>query len=209
MISKIALGLFLFLGCINSYSQVASWKKETLQFQKELNEHYSDTSKSPLADAQCMVFKAHHFFPARKKYCVMAKFVRTETESPFEMPTSSGITKTFVRYGVATFQLKGELYQLNIYQNLKLAATEEHKDYLFLPFTDATTGGLTYGGGRYIDLCIPKGDSIVINFNTAYNPYCAYSTGWNCPLVPTENDLPIEVRAGVKGVTMITHSNPR
>ena len=75
---------------------------------------------------------------------------------------------------------------------------EEYRDYLFLPFTDKTNGSETYTGGRYIDLSIPEGDTLEINFNKAYNPYCAYNPKYSCPIVPGVNALDTEVRAGVK-----------
>jgi uncharacterized protein len=76
----------------------------------------------------------------------------------------------------------------------------EYKDYLFLPFTDLTNGVQTYQGGRYLDLRIPQGDEIVIDFNQSYNPYCAYSGRYSCPVVPSENHLDMEVLAGVKSL---------
>ena len=75
---------------------------------------------------------------------------------------------------------------------------EGFEDYLFLPFLDDTNGEESYGGGRYIDLKIPEGDQMTIDFNTAYNPYCAYDAKYSCPIVPRENYMDVEVRAGVK-----------
>ena len=75
---------------------------------------------------------------------------------------------------------------------------EKYRDYLFLPFTDNTNGEQTYTGGRYIDLSIPDGDTIVVDFNKAYNPYCAYNKKYSCPIVPSVNNLDTEIRAGVK-----------
>ena len=75
---------------------------------------------------------------------------------------------------------------------------EGYEDYLFLPFLDDTNGEESYGGGRYIDCRIPEGDTIEIDFNKAYNPYCAYNENYSCPIVPRENYLAIEVKAGVK-----------
>ena len=76
--------------------------------------------------------------------------------------------------------------------------TAEYEDYLFLPFTDKTNGDSSYGGGRYLDLKLPEGDSIIIDFNQAYNPYCAYNDKYSCPVPPKSNNLDIEVLAGVK-----------
>jgi len=75
---------------------------------------------------------------------------------------------------------------------------EEYRDYLFLPFTDLTNGEQTYMGGRYLDLSIPEGDTIVLDFNRAYNPYCVYNKKYSCPLVPPVNALNTKISAGIK-----------
>jgi uncharacterized protein (DUF1684 family) len=79
-----------------------------------------------------------------------------------------------------------------------LTKQKEYVNYLFLPFSDVTSGDQSYLGGRYIDLKIPEGDLITIDFNKAYNPYCAYNSDYSCPLVPLENDLNVAIKAGVK-----------
>ena len=101
-------------------------------------------------------------------------------------------------YGTVSFIIQGKTYQLNVYQSHSLKESKEYADYLFLPFMDLTNGKTTYAGGRYIDLKIPKSNEIVINFHTAYNPYCAYSARYSCPVVPEENFIEVEVNAGVK-----------
>jgi hypothetical protein len=103
-----------------------------------------------------------------------------------------------VKYGIVTFNLKRNAYRLNVYQNQDLMKKEGYEDYLFLPFLDDTNGEESYGGGRYIDLRIPEGDEVVIDFNKAYNPYCAYNEKYSCPIVPRENYLDLKVEAGVK-----------
>ena len=94
--------------------------------------------------------------------------------------------------------MDGVKLKLNVYRNIDLSKTEEYKDHLFLPFSDLTSGKESYIGGRYIDLKIPKGKTIAVDFNQAYNPYCAYNHKYSCPLVPLENDLKVEIKAGVK-----------
>ena len=88
-------------------------------------------------------------------------------------------------------------YVLYAYQNVVYSQKEEYKDHLFLPFTDKTNGFESYGGGRYIDLRIPATDSLLLDFNQSYNPYCAYTTGYNCPIPPKENALPIKIEVGI------------
>ena len=168
------------------------------KFQNELNAEYADAKTSPLLPDDLKVFKSLDFYPANEKFFVLAKFISTENELPFEMKTSTDRKPVYVKYGEAHFNIDGQFFKLNIYRNIELSKKEQYKDYLFLPFSDLTCGSESYIGGKYIDLKIPQGDTIVIDFNTSYNPYCAYSPKYSCPKVPLENDLKIEIRAAVK-----------
>jgi len=172
--------------------------KEIKKFQKDLNEEYLNSKETPLRGDNFTHFKEHPFFPIDLKYRVRAKFIKTENPTPFDLPTSSGKTKPYQEFGKATFDLEGKSYTLTIYQSLDLMKTEKYKDHLFLPFRDATNNKETYGGGKYLDLKIPKEDSIILDFNQSYHPYCAYNAyDYNCPIVPEENKLPVAIRAGV------------
>ncbi|MFT4568364.1 MAG: hypothetical protein ACI9FN_003333, partial [Saprospiraceae bacterium] len=103
------------------------------------------------------------------------------------------------QYGILTFKLKGQSLQLNVYQSQDLSDNPAFRKLLFLPFYDGSTGQSTYGGGRYINLTIPEGDQITIDFNEAYNPYCAYRDGFSCPITPLENNLEsVVIMAGTK-----------
>ncbi|MEP7320077.1 MAG: DUF1684 domain-containing protein [Panacibacter sp.] len=168
------------------------------RFQQGLLNEYNDPKLSPIKPGSKEKFKGIHFFPSDSRYAVRAKFVRTKDEKIFEMPTSGTEKRMYVKYAEAVFTLQGKEYKLSIYQSVDLAKNREYRDYLFIPFRDATSGKETYGGGRYIDLTIPYGDSILINFNKAYHPYCAYTEGYNCPIPPRENTLPIKIEAGVR-----------
>jgi hypothetical protein len=168
------------------------------EFQKEINAEYKDASTSPLKDKDRKNFKGLEFFKVDSSFVVRAKFVRTPDETPFEMKTTTDRLPVYVKYGVITFNLKGNEHQLNVYQNQDANKKEGFEDYLFLPFLDDTNGEESYGGGRYIDLKIPEGDELVIDFNKAYNPYCAYNEKYSCPIVPRENYLALKVEAGVK-----------
>ena len=101
-------------------------------------------------------------------------------------------------YGELRFKLDEKKFKLTLYQNIKLMEKERYEDYLFIPFTDETNGEESYGGGRYIDFRIPKGKEVVLDFNKAYNPYCAYNSKYSCPIPPPKNDLSIPIKAGVK-----------
>lgn len=182
----------------NNQSNGSTALSEILSFQKKMNQEFKDPESSPLPDRYRKNFEGLAFFQPDTTYRVVAKFVRTPEAVPFMMPTTTDRKSKEVTYGVAYFTLKGEQYQLEIYQNQELMLEEKYKDYLFLPFLDGTNGEETYSGGRYIDLNIPDGDSLIIDFNKAYNPYCAYNKKYSCPIVPTINSLPLKVMAGVR-----------
>lgn len=169
-----------------------------LDHQEELNKEFKDPETSPLPDRYRMNFEALDFFAPDTNYVVTAKFVRTPEALPFLMPSTTGDSSEETVYGIAHFTLKGKNRQLEVYQNKELMQQENYRDYLFLPFTDNTNGVETYTGGRYIDLSIPDGDTIIIDFNKAYNPYCAYNKKYSCPVVPGINNLDTEILAGVK-----------
>lgn len=172
--------------------------KEILQFQEKMNQDFKDPESSPLPDRYRMDFDGLSFFQPDTNFRVVAKLVRTPDAVPFMMPTTTDRESEEVTYGVAYFTLNGEKYQLEVYQSQELITDEKYKDYLFLPFLDKTNGEETYSGGRYIDLSIPEGDSLIIDFNRAYNPYCVYNKKYSCPIVPAVNTLPIKIRAGLK-----------
>lgn len=175
------------------------WTEESAKLsQEQLNKEYATVGESPLMDEDLAVFKGLDFFPINSKFAVEATFVRTENEKIFKMKTSTARLPEYVKYGEFHFTIDNVNYKLNVYQNIDLTKKEGYEDYLFLPFSDLTCGKESYIGGRYIDMRIPKYETIIIDFNTAYNPYCAYNHKYSCPIVPLENDLNIEIRAGVK-----------
>ena len=173
-------------------------KKEIKEFQNELNKHYADTAHSPLTKEGLKKFKTLDFFRPNLKYRVKAKLVLDENSNPFGMATSTERRPEYKKYGTAYFEINGNKLTLCLYQNLKLIKKKKYKNHLFLPFNDLTNKKQTYGGGRFIDLEIPEGDKIIIDFNQAYNPYCAYNHKYSCPIPPPENRLDIKIKAGVK-----------
>jgi len=167
-------------------------------FQNSLNSSFRDPETSPLPDRYRKNFEGLDFFEPDTTYRVWARLDRTPEALPFDMPTNTNDSARERVFGKLTFQLKGATYVLEVYQSPELMGDPGYSDYLFLPFTDQTNGLQTYEGGRYIDLRIPEGDSILIDFNKAYNPYCAYNPSYSCPLVPPTNHLAVEVVAGVR-----------
>lgn len=173
-------------------------KENVKEFQKEINADFADPDKSPLENRDLDRFRSLDFYPIDLDFCVEAKLVRTPDEKPFPMPTTTSRTPMYVKYGEVFFTIDSIQCKLDVFRNLDLAKIEEYKDHLFMPFTDLTSGNGSYGGGRYIDLYIPEGDTITIDFNRAYNPYCVYNHDYSCPIPPQQNDLAVEVKAGVK-----------
>lgn len=167
-------------------------------FQEKLNISFADSLHSPLLEEDRLHFETLDFFPIDKKYVVSARFVKLKKQKPFDMPTTTERKPRYIKFGELHFTLEGKNCVLTVYKNIDLSKRKGFKDYLFLPFLDATNGKETYGGGRYLDMRAPKSNEVEIDFNKAYNPYCAYNPEYSCPIVPLENELSVEIKAGVK-----------
>lgn len=143
--------------------------------------------------------KLLQFFPIDEKYRVVANFEKANDSKWFLIETSGHEKKMYRVYGSISFTIDGTPAKLKIYQAQNLLSDPKYKDYLVLMFTDKTSGEESYDGGRYLDLTLGdiKNNKVIIDFNKAYNPYCAYEKGkYNCPVPPKENNLDIPIRAG-------------
>ncbi len=192
------LALLLFCTGTGLAQNEKDYFEEMRIHREALNAEFADPTTSPLTPEDLEEFTSLDFYPVDTGYRITARFVRTKGEKPFAMPTSTDRKPRYVKYGEAHFELNGKKHVLSIYKNLEIAGVEEYKDHLFLPFTDLTNGFGTYGGGRYLDLITPESDTIMIDFNKAYNPYCAYNYKYSCPIPPEENRLDAEIRAGAR-----------
>jgi len=190
--------IFLLGSITNAYAQFSDKIKSIEEFQVQINAEFKNPEESPLSAEDMENFEGLEFFEIDTSYTITVQFVRTPAEAPFAMPTTTDRKPVYVKYGEVYFQLKDKTIKLNIYQNQELIKKPEYVDYLFLPFTDKTNGETTYSGGRYLDIRIPEGDSIILDFNKAYNPYCAYNGKSSCPVPPPENNLTVEIPVGVK-----------
>ena len=173
-------------------------RERVIAHRAELNREFSDSLISPLLKERVADFEGLEYFDFDPKYIVEAKYVVNKKQKKFRMKTSTERRPEYMKYAKVKFELKGEKYVLNVYQSQASIEVEEYKDYLFIPFTDLTNGESTYGGGRYLDIKMPEGESVTLDLNLAYNPYCAYSHRYSCPIVPLENHVPTRVEAGVK-----------
>ena len=188
---KWILCTFLF---ITSYSYSQDIYKDSVN---DYITHYVKTHKVVTGNDK----QYFRFFPVNEKYRVTARFEKVINSKWFTMETSGPIKKTFRIYGILHFTINDTTVTLNLYQSQNLMNTSEYKNYLFLPFTDLSSGEETYAGGRYIDLTTGDivGNKVILDFNKAYNPYCVYVSGkYNCPIPPKENQLAIAIHAGEK-----------
>lgn len=140
------------------------------------------------------------YFPIKEKNKVYAAVTVLENQQPLDMPTYAGLVKSFIKYATITFNWSGKKTTLTAYRNLQNMNNPLYKDHLFIPLKDQTTGRQTYAGGRYIDTRIShiQNGHMILDLNQIYNPWCAYSDGYNCPIPPVENHLPIKIKAGEK-----------
>ena len=197
----IILNLFLFWSLKMLVAQPNVYDNLIQKHRDELHHEFLDTAETPLTDEGLEIFNGLDYFKIDSLYRVSSTLLRTTDEKIFEMQTSTDRLPEYLKYGSAEFTLNGKKLKLNVYQNVKLVQNEEYKDYLFIPFRDSTSGETTYGGGRYIETEIPKGDILIIDFNKAFNPYCAYNHKYSCPIPPLENTLEIAIKAGEKSYT--------
>ncbi|MCB0588137.1 MAG: DUF1684 domain-containing protein [Phaeodactylibacter sp.] len=198
MVRQLALVLcFLAPAALLPAQNSQNYAREIRLHRRHYKKEFLKEERSPL-DKKGV--KKLRFFPPDESYRVICTFERTPEARPFDMATYSGITKPYVQYGTATFTLNGRQLQLGVYQSLRLREIPMYRDYLFIPFKDLSNGEATYGGGRYMDIRMDdiKNGELMLDFNKAYNPYCAYSDGYNCPVPPVENHLETEVNAGEK-----------
>lgn len=185
---------FIFLGSILQ-AQNASFAANIDRHRAEYKADFLSNPRSPLRAADTSMLD---FYPPKPEWAIPATFERTPDAKPFIMMTYSGQKRDYVQFGVLHFELEGQKHSLSIYQNLKLIQDSTYRDHLFLPFKDLSNGAETYGGGRYLDFRqtdIQNG-LLLLDFNKCYNPWCAYSDGYNCPIPPRENHLNIEIPAG-------------
>lgn len=163
-------------------------------FRKDKDSFFGSESDSPIPERERGRFKGLKYFPPASDYRVNARLTMFDKPEVVTMTTSKGTIRPYLKYGVFSFELQGKKLQLHAYK----AADDPHDQSLFVPFADETSGKETYGAGRYLDIEEVRGDDHVLNFNLAYNPYCAYNENYVCPFPPRDNRLPVSVKAGEK-----------
>jgi uncharacterized protein len=165
------------------------------ELQKHRQQYKADLAKDIKADTSKV-----DFYAFSKQFIITAEVILDNDTSSFEMITSSGMKKEAQKFVKVRFKYNGQEFSLTGYQLTKLKETKEYADHFFIPFKDETTGNGTYEAGRYLDFKAGdiKDGKLIIDFNKAYNPYCAFTEGYNCPIPPKENTLRMAVTAGEK-----------
>jgi uncharacterized protein (DUF1684 family) len=164
---------------------------ELSHLRRQKDELFASSAHSPLTLEQKIGFRGLDYFPENPGLVIEADLETGIDAEQVQLPTSTGALRPYRRAGLVRFEVEGQPVELTLF------AEEGHGD-LFLPFRDATSGEESYPGGRYLEVEAPRGGRVVIDFNHAYNPYCAYAEGWSCPLPPPENWVDVPIRAGEK-----------
>lgn len=168
--------------------------EETLQERRDKDSFMKLDEQSPLPEEQKESFTRLSYFEPNPEWRIEARVEENKNKDLLVLSTSDNKQKPFKKWGYAIFEKEGKEHRLLLLE----AAFGVPEESLFLPFSDATSTHETYGAGRYLDVDLPKNKKLILDFNKAYNPYCAYSDEYSCPFPPEENILPIAVNAGEK-----------
>ncbi|MDB5234274.1 MAG: hypothetical protein JWR44_1267 [Hymenobacter sp.] len=199
MIKKIAIAAALigiiFYALTDLKPNTKALLSDLHKFRSDKNRAFRQSPDSPLSPEQKAGFDSLKYYPGELSFVINATISREAKPDTVLMQMSDNKAEKYLHWGQAKFQIEQQPQQLSVY--LKANGTDST---LFIPFTDATNGHETYGGGRYLDAPIPKLNEgeIKLDFNRAYNPYCAYNNEFSCPVPPAENRLQVAIAAGEK-----------
>lgn len=160
---------------------------ELSNFRKAKDHFFKNHPQSPLTREQRKNFRGLAYFPENPELDLTVRVEEFDPKETIVMQTSTGDTQTYLRYGKFKFTVEGQEAELTLYAS---------ENGFFLPFVDSQAGKDTYGAGRYLEPEVLNDGRFRVDFNMAYNPYCAYNDAWSCPLTPFENRLKVPIRAG-------------
>jgi len=160
--------------------------------------YFKDPETTPLSVEAVSDFKGLDYFYTDTNFRKQATFTKQIATSTFTMSTTTDRLPVYRKYGLIHFMHNDTNHVLTAYQNMDILEKDSTYRGLFIPFKDYTNGVTSYGGGRYLDIEIPSDENMLLDFNMAYNPYCAYDGRWSCPIPPDENHLKMYIQAGEK-----------
>ncbi len=165
---------------------------------KEKDYFFKADPGSPIPPALRGRLQGLEYFPPDPRFRIPVRITRLPTPEPVTLATSKGVPRPMLRYGYFDFDVEDAKARLYAYKAAPQHGHHHETESLFVPFRDATSGKETYGAARYLDLEEGPAGDVVLDFNLAYNPYCAYSDEYVCPFPPRENWLSVPIRAGEK-----------
>ncbi len=190
--------LLVLAAVLTACSGEKNYENRISKTRMEKDQHFKYADPSPLTNDQKEDFESLNYFPVNKQFRVTAEVERLSGNDTFTMAYKNGKDRRYIRYAKLSFNLKGQDCELYAYRNVD-PDQKGGENPLFIPFYDETNGTKTYGGGRYLDIKTEKlSDTLKLDFNKAYNPYCAYNERYACPIPPKENKLAIGIPAGEK-----------
>lgn len=205
----VLFGVTVFLAACGKLPNKMLSTNELLKIESSINQDrvekdkYFASSESPLNDTLKALFQGLNYYVFDSLYVFTVELHKYDKPRELDMITSKGKIKHYIEYGYFEFDFEGRK-KLNAYR--PKPAIEGHADYLFVPFKDLTNGNETYASGRYIELTLNESTvDYILDFNSAYNPWCAYSDNYNCPYPPKDNHLSIAVYAGEKKFDLKKH----
>jgi uncharacterized protein len=191
VVAIVVIVLYSFEGTHNDPAYADEIAKE----REDKDRFMKTSSDSPFAKNKDD-YKGLHYFPVDPKYRIIADLTPIENKKLVTLKTNDGKEERYQEYAYAEFDLDQFHSKLVIYEMIDMGP---FRGKLFLAFGDATSANETYGAGRYLDVTkTPGATTITLDFNKAYNPYCAYIDSFSCPLPPPENLLNVAIRAGEK-----------
>jgi len=196
MIPVLALALAFMQGCSHEQAPPPEHLDSLLQTRRDRDAAFKTSAQSPIPAQDRARFQGLSYFPINPAFQFRVKLNRYPAPARIRMATNTGEIRDGLRYGFFEFDAEGQRCRLQVYRLDD--SGDSGKASLFVPFRDSTSGRETYGAGRYIDLDENASGIYELDFNRAYNPYCAYGEGYSCPIPPEENRLAIPIRAGEK-----------
>lgn len=166
--------------------------QESIENQRAQKDNYfKNPHYSPLTEEQLEKFQGLNYFEIDERLRFEVELKEYSQKQEVDIRTSTGVLQKYIRFGYVEFEVEEKKQSLTVY-------LQPNSDYFFVPFKDLTAGEETYGAGRYVEIEKIEKNKYVLDFNQAYNPYCAYNDQWICPLTPFENNLKTKIRAGEK-----------
>ncbi len=194
IVGLVSIGILVY--ALQGGESEEDYTERILKERENIRNFLRGSDESPFA-SEDVLFKELNYYEPDPAYQVTARLERVEDHKLLTLPTSDGKEEKYIRYGYADFEIDEQPQRLLVLQPFE----QQQPPMLFVTFADATSGEETYGGGRYLNVEMPGRTgqkSLKLDFNLAYNPYCAYNPTFSCPLPPQENVLNIPIPVGEK-----------